>query len=257
MTINEAIVEANSGNVEAMLAVADFYAKSEELGNGMEMALQWYEKAAETGNVYGMEMAGITYMISASTSLAIGAFADSLEEWNRAFEKFHLLVQYEGYSLEKKRDIKKKAQQCIYKTIYCNVLLKRYEDALYILERISFKNVSKEMMLKGICLYHMAEETENYEEVYDILRYFESKSALSCLKDASNELEEMILSEGYIALSLFYRIGIAGVERDIDRAYSLLSMVADKIKGKMADEFIQEELSHYKKKLFGGYKYIK
>ena len=138
MTLKEAIVAAERGDAQAMLSVADFYANSKEKLSmeNMEQALKWYEKAAQTGSTYGLEMAGRTYAIFATLSLQIGAYADSIKEWNLAFQNFSPLLQYKGYSTEKQQDIRNEAWQCIYKTAYCNILMKKYHDAFYILDRI-------------------------------------------------------------------------------------------------------------------------
>lgn len=257
MTLKEAIAAAEHGDVKAMLSVANFYKNSgEELSvENMEQALKWYEKAAQTGNVYGLEMAGRAHAISAALSLEIGAYADSIKEWNLAFQNFSPLLQYKGYSTEKQQDIRYEAWLCIYKTAYCNIRMKKYHDALYILDRISTEAVSKEMMLKAICQFHIVEQAEEYDTVYQILKNFETPSSMACLNDATSDEEEVILASGYIMLSTLYRIGVSSVPSDVDRAHDILYRILEYAKGDMAIELIQEELRHYKKKMFGGYRY--
>lgn len=262
MTIQRVLAEAKHGNVQAMIQAGDFYSRKMEEDGGchraecLQSALKWYEKAAQTGDAYALEMTSAGYAIYAEVSMEIGAYEDSLQEWTQVYRYALPLVQYPGYPDDKKREISVRILQSVYKAAYCNYLLKRYDAALDIFEEISPEPYTKEMMLKGICLFEVAEQIEDFETAYEALGNFDSQDTFDCIWNAVDDLEEMVMAKGYMYLSIYHRTGIAGVSKDLGAAYSLLSAVAEEISGDMAWNVIQGELSHYKRKLFGGYQYI-
>ncbi|MEZ3461381.1 MAG: hypothetical protein K1W23_04250 [Lachnospiraceae bacterium] len=261
MTIQRALAEAKRGNVQAMLQVADFYSRKmnredDHYADNLSLALKWYEKAAQTGDVYALEMTSSGYAIFAEASIQIGAYEDSLREWTQVYRYALPLTSYPGYPRARRRQMHEQVMKSMYKAAYCNCLLNRYDEALDILEKMSPEPYSKEMMLKGICLFEVAEQVRDFEIAYDALGYFDSLETFDCIRNAVDELEELVFAKGYMFLSIYYRTGLAGIFRNMNRAYSILSIVSDKVTGDMAWNVIQGELSHYRRKLFGGYQYI-
>lgn len=261
MTIKQALIKAENGDVKAMLQVADFYAQDVEIGHAdtaenLKSALKWYEKAAQTGNTYAMKMTSATYAIFAETLLQLEQYGDSLEEWTQVYRYAVPLIQYPGCSMDERQEMRNRTMNSLYKMAYCNVMIHKYEDALFILEKINPQPSSREIMLKGICLFETAESLKDYKAAYEALRGFEIPSAVSCLKNAGDEIEELILSKGYTFLSTFYRIGIANVPRNLENAHHILYMALNKVKGEKAANFIRKELSHYKRDLSEGYQYV-
>lgn len=261
MTIQQALAEARRGNVQAMLQVADFYFRKmnqedDHYTDYLKLGLEWYEKAAQTGDAYALEMTSLGYAVFAEISIQIGAYEDSLREWTQAYRYALPLVSYPGYPQARRRQMHDQVTKSLYKAAYCNYLLHRYNKAANILEKMSLQPCSKEMLLKGICLFEVAEQEIDFEMAYKALGDFASPETFDCIRNAVDDLEEMVLAKGYMFLSMYYRTGLVGVTRDMNKAYSILSMVSDEVTGDMAWNVIQVELSHYKRKLFGGYQYI-
>lgn len=261
MTIQKSLAEAKLGNVHAMLKVADFYFRKmnredDNYADNLNLALEWYEKAAQTGDAYELEMTSLGYAIFAEVSIQIGAYERSLREWTQVYRYALPVVSYPGYPRAKRQQMHDQVMKSLYKAAYCNYLLKRFDEALDILEKMSPEPYSKEMMLKGICLFEVAEQIRDFEIAYEALGDFDSLETFDCIWNAVDELEELVFAKGYLFLSIYHQTGLAGVSRDMNRAYSILSIVSDEVTGDMAWNVIQGELSHYKRKLFGGYRYI-
>lgn len=261
MTIQQALTEARRGNVQAMLQVADFYSRKMNQEDGhyadnLSLALEWYEKAAQTGDVYALEMTSSGYTIFAEISIQIGAYEDSLREWTQVYKYTLPLVKYPGYSREKRQQMHEQVMKSMYKIAYCNYLLHRFDAAIDILEKMSPEPYTKEMLLKGISQFEVAEQIIDFEIAYEALGELEVQEMYDCIHNAVDDLEEMVFAKGYMFLSIYYRTGLAGVPRDINMAHSILSMVSDEVTGEMAWNVIQGELEHYRRKLFGGYQYV-
>lgn len=261
MTIKEARVKADKGDVEAMLCMAEFYAQDVEIGHAgtaekLKSALKWYEKAAQTGNAYAMKMTSATYAIFAETLMQIEEYEDSLENWTQVYRYAVPLIQYPEYAMEERQEMLSRTMNSLYKIAYCNVMLHKLEDALGILEKTNPEPCSREMMLKGICLFDTAETLKDYKAAYEALKGFEIPSAVSCLENAGDDVEELILVKGYAYLSTYYRIGIANVPHNLEKAHHILYMALNKVKGEKAANFIRKELSHYKRNLQESYQYV-
>lgn len=107
MTIQRALAEAKRGNVQAMLQVADFYSRKmnredDHYADNLSLALKWYEKAAQTGDVYALEMTSSGYAIFAEASIQIGAYEDSLERMDTGLSICSAIDQLSGISSSKK-----------------------------------------------------------------------------------------------------------------------------------------------------------
>lgn len=58
-------------------------------------------------------------------------------------------------------------------------------------------------------------------------------------------------------LSTFYHIGISGaVSPNLEKSVSILNNTLLYTQDEVFRKHLQDELAHYKKKVFGGYKYI-
>ena len=71
------------------------------------------------------------------------------------------------------------------------------------------------------------------------------------------DLEEGIFVDALNNLATIYRVGLPGATpQNLTAAVDVLTLATRSVRNEDMGRLLNVELSHYKKKLFGGYKYV-
>lgn len=260
MTLEEAIHQAEAGDVKSMIQLGDFY-MDQNTGEGISNAVDWYERAAERNIYYAFRMSAIGRKILGLSGIAV---ADQLGAWDHALEDW-----------EKARTWSLKALECIdrgdqsakpgdrdaicsdlndenYYMGICKYMMREDSDAIALLQGM---DETRAKVLLGVCTFRMGKQMEDYAKAYDGLSCIEHDRAYCSAKKSS--AEEDIYAVAALQLSGIYRLGVPGVVKiDLNQAVQVLEDAYTSIKSDEFKQMVLSERNHYQKKLFGGYKYI-
>lgn len=256
MDIEKLIELANQGDVEAMVSVGAYYFEKSENGGGfadVETAAKWYEKAAKLNNPDGLLAAASAYSIIADVYQEISEYADAIEAWGLCYEFALCLIaennkgdaiQISEEDINWARDILK---DCKYNSALCHFFSNNYTLAL---TDSKYCSSAEAKVLEGLCNFNL----KRYEKVYENIKFLESDEYLN--KDKSL-LEEIVFADSTCLLAELYRIGtLIDLAPNLERARNLLLNSLSLIKEEKLKVHINEELSKYKPKFFGGFKYV-
>ena len=141
-----------------------------------------------------------------------------------------------------------------------------FEKSLYIADYIAEDTTASKVVI-ALSYRHIKPYEENWRYAFSYMKSVEKdKTYISSTK---NELEERLFVELMIQLSEIYRIGseyekfVLGkyspykdLFPDIDKSMQLLISIQEHIIYDSNKLLLSKQLAHYKKKLFGGYKYV-
>ena len=247
MTYEEAVNRANSGDVDCMIMLGDFYLNNKNLDNyeQMKQALPWYENAAKLGSARGAEGAMIIYDFFGMANRSLNLWSDAISEYQNAYNCGTLMQKLSNSDNTSTSSISEKKNKYGFLIAYCQYRNDDYSDALDTLTQIpELQDDLKSNMLTGLCSFNL----ENPDSK-NILSIYESQELTQVFETLQNEEQELFLSLGYVYLTLFIR------DEDAARAYNILSKGLSEVCFPKAKDFLSSELSHYKKKMFGGYQY--
>lgn len=253
MTFDELKQKAESGDVQAMTALGDaihtHYTQQNEEGKAIIESLPWYEQAAKLGSSYGAIMALVggqmiacvhkdsgdwNYLINAGYSapdlaLTVMRSADSTEEMRSEAMN---AVDFYNYNLA----------LGLYST-------GKTEDAAAVLDGMGIKPQMTRLgtILRGLCLC----ATGHSREAYEWLRVLEGNGK-AILPDCADKYDTAIVAIAYASLSMIYRT----FNNNCNRAREILLEGLAVIDEPKLNAVLQQKLSHYRKKMFGGYQYV-
>lgn len=262
--VEELIRLADNGDEEAMLKLGEYYWGSGASYDACRDALVWYDKLADDfGNLDGIMRSMSLHPIKAmvNQSLSVGDFEEALHSWEITMDRANAFFDlYESIPNEENpfdQDDYALAMESLHDSIYgvgyCYFELKRFDRAASMLD-ILLDDDEKAKVLYGLSLFRMAKSVREYEGTYDYLRVLETKAYLNKI---DGENDERILAQAATVLSGLYRLGIEGkLKPDINRAVDILQLSIANIKDDDRKQLPRSELSKYKKRAFGGYKYI-
>lgn len=254
MTLEEAKTLADQGNVTAMAALGDYYSKQDD-EDAMDIAYQYYERAAEGGDWNStVNMAQSTDRVASFTFAMIEqgkCFASMDADIKKAFYwagKFDSLAR----SLNKSPDVLEFAEENLLTAAMRLGTLYYYDEKYGDLVRIT-KNIKHPyaQALYGLGLGKMANAADEYTEAFKALRNIENEVCWK--KEYQGNASQMLLVEGAMLLSVFYRI----LGNDVDSAYRVMDMIVSRTIDDTVRQDVRENMAaHFRKKLFGGYTYI-
>lgn len=254
MTDLEAVLrQAQDGNVEAMLALTSYYMNTER---SHADAMKWADAAADAGSASGCMLSAHLHFLTAQACCALGSIDSMAEECQFAYNRAIIIRDALDQNILKWDHARTKPFYELWNEI-------RYHLALSMSYQADFKNgeqvipllvtvpMTKAEFLLGVCNFRM----EKYSETYSCLnRAFQDQDYAVAEKDT---LEEGVYADGLHSLSLIYRIGIPGyIHCDLSKAVDVLNRAIATVKDPDFCKKLHEELNHYHKKLFGGYKYV-
>lgn len=246
MTLEEAIQEANSGNIDAMNQLGHYFRQEHE----MAKALEWFRRSAEAGSIRG---AFDALPIARQMAIASEDVDDdeAFSKWSLAFDLCQqILNSNEDGPLA---DLSKRVAadffpEIIFGTGRTLYELKEYDAAKNVLEAAASQGAEPPKVVLGLCNARL----HNYCEAYPLLRPVETE-----------EIEGLSIKYHFLALimlSNIYRYAsdmrIPGIATDVERAYqcvqkaSALPGLPDAVR-----ESAYQELGKYRKSFLGGYTY--
>lgn len=253
MTIEEAIQKAENDDVGAMIALGDFYFQEEK---DNEQAVKWYEMAAKHKVVYAIHMTVLLKLISAQAAMLIAKQVEygvqfAMEDWKSVYE--WLAEELEcinnnvpGSESLKIEDSIEKFKEASYNYALCCYFLGDYATASALIS--DFDNTPS-IILYGSCLIQLGENGK------DMANAIKTLTPVICDREyvaaSKSALEEDAYRIAGIMLSRLHRI--AG---NMEPAVELLTFMSNAVRRDNNKQAISDELSHYQKKLFGGYKYV-
>ena len=253
LNLNELRMVAQSGNVDAMVSLAEYYFAAKEWDE-LEV---WGKKAADLDHIVAayimtayMKMdAHITKKLGASASNVLASYRSAYVWAHRTMALYKSgadgvdRVQYEAVN-----------QQC-YETMinlaHCMQRQKRFADAIKVLAN---SNTYLSSLLRGIIQFHMGESDEELEKAYAVLR-----SVKKCGENRENIGEEdEIITRGACLLAAMERTGLGNSKKkpNLKEAVKVLKVVRDVVEDEAMIGILDKEMACYEKKFLGGWRYV-
>lgn len=256
MTLEETKRLADNGDVGAMMALAEYYVGQKDNDeNAVDMAFEYYERAAMAGNV----SASLT-MERVSRPLAKKALKD-LESVGPADFLLMAIEKYHKWSSTllnnvQQRNSSDETKEFAYKAYLDSVVWQStvyfYEDDFDGILRVT-ENIDAPVTkaLRGMAMFKLAETDAELETAFAFLKNAEHYSFWE-KNYMSYGLTEAVMIETANILCNIYRI----IHKDINAAYNILStMHANANSAEMKAE-LREKLSKYRRNRHGRYEYI-
>ena len=242
MTLEEAKQAAESGQVQAMTALGNYYYEQKKVWD----ACDWFDRAAEAEDPYGVEMSMHINCIIAVTLEAMGQWEDAAARWDTASRRSRLILSRpERFSDTAAPEAREMAAKSTYGLGLDLLRLGRPRDAMAILRRAT-ETDPKCRFLYGMCLA----ESEP-EDMLTALRG--AYPYLAAAETGELKVEDDLLFRGLMYLALIYRkagvVNIPGVKTDVERALECVSLAAA-LPGELGEKAREEE-RRYHKGLFG------
>ncbi len=251
MEKEELIRLANEGDVEAMLELVRGYIEEDKYGESAE----WAERAAEAGSFVGnylaMQCKGMDVHISAQLTL----YETMLEKCKAVQKHAKILLNADQEGIiqldeEQSSTIHQNLRQSLYSEAYYYYV--KDGDGRRAMEIIREPEDTKEAMLFGLC----CERANRGKEAFEYLRRAGEDSEYRA-KDKSH-IEQHVYAVGMSLLSIYYRVELPYTgPADLNAAVNALQNGISGLRNKEMQNIPREELKRYRKKLFGGWKYIK
>ena len=247
MDLNEKIAEASAGSVDAMAELVDHYIDAHEWNE----AIDWADKAAETGNCGGMFKAAGLHNLRMSSLLSGGMpFWGTMKEDAQAVQKNAAvllgcsqngLIDLDQETYSDLLTLLKEALYCEAVTCYCDVQNADIPRVIHLLKDV---DGAREQALCGLCHYEM----KQYDDSLRILDgVYRDPSYVSESKVPS---EQAIFSMAMLAFSSLSR-----VNGEPEKSVTALNRGIDGITDEDMKAPLRKELNRYHKKMFGGWKY--
>ena len=253
MTISELVELAEGGNVEAMMELGERYYNQYQEKNlplALEKSLPWYTMAGRHGDPDGaswcVKMGSIQILMAKND-----ARFDQMEEYALQFAEIcGEFAQNEAlFDSPAGEQIVECMDVCLYASALYLYMQKNCEGAVKELEAIEQDSgyYGMAQVLMGICLSDIDRDEEG-AQCLSILNG-DIKSLMPPIPDRTDE-EFLELGTQY------YAVWLRLIELNVDAAYDLMNRVLAVVEDEAVRSLLVDELAHYKKKLFGGYKYV-
>ena len=151
MTRDELLRLAESGNVDAMIAVAELYEK-EGTVKSVYIAVEWYEKAAELENQYASLKAAANCITLARVFEDNDLDDEALNMWQRGYINAGGGILYANGDMSNHDIAIEMEEECAYGIAMQNYINRDLDSAMNILKTISNKNCIRANLLYAICL---------------------------------------------------------------------------------------------------------
>lgn len=252
--LNEILAQAQTGNQEAIGQLIDYYKEQ----NDEDKAAYWEDRKT-LENYAGITV--VTILMNAMELLAAQAMGawDEVENDAKEIRKKskELLEMYQRGDIYRNADNIRLANENLAEAEYCLALTAymRDDDAgkafqiLHAQEKIPVKSVA----LLGSAAF----ETQRLDVAYKNLKQAIFDQEYSKADRKNYRADELIYAQAFLYMSIMYRVGLPGlVKQDLEYAMEILSAGIRVIKDADYRRRLVDELSKYRKKLFGGYKYV-
>lgn len=260
----ETIDLAHKGNTAAMVILGGYYNKlaieGEFNDDYFQEAKKWYSLAEEKGNLVGAYRYILCLAFEANVLKQVD-FIGSKENWELLLQKTLQLI----YKLnQNKLDIESIDINSLYKTkrdgiYYLSIIYYFEKDINKAYNLISENDDSRSKILNILCQIELNSTTDPEKYDRNVLLFEENMKFLKSFFEQSDSYrrskktyhENLIYNMAVLTVCKYY----SSLEQH-EEAVKLLNLVLDSDPNNQSNDMLIEELSHYKKKLFGGYKYI-
>lgn len=241
MTLEEAIKKASSGDLNSIIAVADYYMERGTVGECMD-ALEWYEKAASRGVKYASLKAA---MACANIARTIEnndmndndeAYAYSL--WNRGALHASDGIPEPGEDMSNFDIALEIVETCLYGGAVLDYINSRFDKAMEKLKMIGLKgNSIRANLLYALCIMGRVSgrvlndtEKQTIQELVGTAFYSDTDYSTLAVVGSTRHMEQLIFARAAKLLSYFYEPQAANALRK--RAY--LAVTDDSAKAELA-----------------------
>lgn len=252
MTLKDLAQLAEQGNTDAMIEISNRIYEEDDHDKVAEAAW-WDIHAAEAGS-----SAGILRSISKCTLLAKICLLPEYNDWDAAQyyaeQTFHWCdvamkeIQLNQDDLKMVTDSR---NDCRYYCGVCLYFLEKYNEAVQMLCDLQ---QPRAYILYGISMIN-SDDPDGLEKAFPLLANIERE--VTYITSRKTHYEDMILAIAAYALSACYCGGLRGVVKpDLEHSVAVLNLILSNVEYESSKSHLRKELAKYKKKSFGGYKYV-
>lgn len=277
MSFQEIVQAAKKGNQDAAKTVYTIglaYTRPGE-NQDFEYAETCLELAADSGSVEAAWDAMKLCKLSVYARMNLCSWKEAIDEIGRVQKMASIVFNDDDFAdgMDEKSgkcrfDIAEEYfREADYDIVICLMELGKKERALSWLDKIKPDHLyyEKYRILRGILLFSIATENrENPQGAYNELRVVEPDSAYipkktEVLKNYDEvQYEQINFMHAVLLLTELYRIGIPEILTiNVDHAHEILESALSKLSDSDCKQVLEKELSHYKKRIFGGFQYLK
>ena len=263
--MDELVKRAQDGDPQAMYDVgAVVFTSYNQKGNaaqGMHEALPWFKRAAAAGHVPAAYQVVLQSCMDMLSSRMLRDFDGVRDAALDIIESAEVVMDDEGNDWH--QEVYQKLQNAHYNLALSCYITKQKEEAEVHAGQASVLDDNDRMakVLWGLCIrqndikraesqgVHLREQ--DLGRAYDLLKVLEDgiEKVLPAEPDA---FDQIIVGTAVGNLSTYYRM----VEYDNTKAYNILQEGINNLDHDDVRNMLSNELSHYRKKVFGGYQYV-
>ena len=267
MTVEEAIQQAEAGDVVTMLDLGNYYSKKHDYVK----AIKWYQKASDTGNLFGTlrtaycnEYIMRLLMLQKNWDLSIGIFKDLVNQINILHQNPDFLEKEYLESLRTEPDnestygaeASKLYLAAYLHNIECNHMLSRYD---YVIDKTEgIKDIDADLLVvRALALRDSVPDCAPIDD--HIEASYKCFDILDKIIPTGYAVRDFYLDQICCAEAVFFYVSSLATgwnrndKKNIDKAYKILTMWYERLTDKDAKAILSEQLSHFhtKKGLFG------
>ena len=233
--------QANGGDVQAMIQLGRDFASE----NNFFDAAEWFDKAADTGNVYAIDMAMRVNAVNANMLHTMGLWERSCNTWSKALNyALTILQNRESFDEDTQSLATDNLSESAFNMGLNFYRLKQPNNAIKILKSV-IETDERASLLYGICLT----DTEEFQTSPKVIAQ-QAYPHLKLAETSSLNVPEDLLFVSLMLLATFYRSpAISGINGTVEMAYNCVKK-ATTLSEELAAS-ARQELSKYHKGLFG------
>lgn len=203
------------------------------------------------------------YTIAAiETTRIVAKLKKELGNWEEAEQRYKEMLNLANQALNNMEELSDEerqiafaaADEAVYNIAFARYVEKDYATATSLLTSSELDLLKSEILL-GLCFCQKSFQTReikfSIEAAPHLLVLENCQGQLA--KEEIDSMDDHLLAEGYFQLSLLYRFGF-GVDKSLQKAYQTLESGLKNIEGERRAT-LEQEMSHYKKTLFGNWEY--
>lgn len=258
MTLDEALSLAEQGNADSMLALAKYYSQDSD-HQDMDSAMKYYEMAADAGNIDALlfmvqttELTCNSFTVPMLTShvLDIQSASESINDFYKWAYLLHDAISIQDISEKGKKAMEEIYYESVIYQASFDLLTKNNAHAATITANINYPYIR---ILHGLALYQLADLNPELEKAISYLASVEDESVWNTFFEKTNpEFFEMWRGVAACYLAVLYRV----IKQDLSSSYRVWSFLYNHSKDESTRKDAQNKLSHFRKTLLGGYKYV-